>query len=258
MSDGLEKKVALGLTLTLALLLGTGVYWFAEPSRQKGKADKYGLATAELFAQNCFYCHGEQGLGNLGPSLRATRLNVDGLVKTISRGVTIMPAWAREEGGTLNAFQIQGLADFILDWDEKLAEEALLLHPIPETPNPPAPGIPPPYAGMRNPFPWGDEAAVKMGKLIYEKMCAKCHWPEGQGPTSFNFASSSLSRELEEAPDYYFWTISEGRLPQGWRYLPGTTRTMPPHKSVLPERQRWQVLSYLWSIGKEYAKAHPI
>ena len=41
MSDGLDKKVALGLALTLALLLATGLYWFAEPSRLQGAADKY-------------------------------------------------------------------------------------------------------------------------------------------------------------------------------------------------------------------------
>jgi len=39
-----------------------------------------------------------------------------------------MPAWAREDGGTLNPFQVQGLATFILNWDEELVEEALTRH----------------------------------------------------------------------------------------------------------------------------------
>ena len=122
---GLDKKVALGLALTLALLLATGVYWLTEPSRQKGAGDKYKLASAEIFAQNCFYCHGPLGTGSVGPSLPQTKLDEEGLKRTISRGVTVMPAWAREEGGTLTPFQVQGLATFILNWDEELMEDAL-------------------------------------------------------------------------------------------------------------------------------------
>src|SRR3990170_666021 len=139
---GLDKKAALGLALTIVLLLATGVYWLTEPSRQRGATDKYKLTAAEVYAQNCFYCHGDQGRGGVGPSLRETKLDEEGLKRTISRGVVIMPAWAREEGGTLTPFQVQGLATFILNWDEKLMEEALARQPLPVAPPPPP--IPPP------------------------------------------------------------------------------------------------------------------
>ncbi len=245
MNQALDKKVALGLALTLALLLATGVYWFAEPSRQKGATEKYKLATAEIFAQECFYCHGDQGFGGVGRPLRTTKLDEEGLVKTISRGVIIMPAWAKEEGGTLNPFQVQGLATFILNWDEKLMGKALALHPLP--PPPPTPPIPPPpYAGVKNPFPWGDAKAVEMGELLYEWACVRCHWPNWTKPYSFSFMSAVFSKGLEEHPDYYFWTVSEGRLDWG--------RTMPAHKLYLPEKQRWQLLNYLWAMGKEFEK----
>ena len=249
MNDRLDKKVALGLVLTLALLLATGVYWLAEPSRQKGMEDKYKLTAAEIFAQNCFYCHGDQGVGGIGLSLRATKLDDEGLKKTISRGVIIMPVWAREEGGTLTPFQVQGLVTFILNWDEKLVEEAFVLHPPLGTPNPPPPDIPPPpYAGMKNPFPWGDKKAVEMGGILYERACVRCHWNSMIKPYSFNFIPSAFSKGLEEHPDFYFWRISEGWLEWG--------RTMPPHKTMLPEKQRWQVLNYLWNMGKEWEKVH--
>jgi mono/diheme cytochrome c family protein len=137
MSDGLDKKVALGLALTLALVLGTGLYWFTEPHREKGATDDYKLSSAEIFVENCFFCHGTLGQGGVGPSLRLTALDEVGLVKTISRGVTIMPAWAKEEGGTLNAFEIQGLATLILSWDQKLVDRAFVLDPPLGTPNPP-------------------------------------------------------------------------------------------------------------------------
>jgi mono/diheme cytochrome c family protein len=246
-SDGLDKKAALGLALTLALLLTTGVYWLTEPYRQKGMEDKYKLATAEIFVQNCFYCHGDRGLGGVGLSLRATKLDEEGLKRTISRGVIIMPAWAKEEGGTLTPFQIQGLATFILSWDEKLTEKARDLHPVP--PAPPTPPIPPPpYAGMKNPFPWGDEEAVAMGELLYERECVRCHWTSMTKPYSFSLMSSAFSKGLEEHPDFYIWRLSEGWLEGG--------RTMPPHKLYLPEKQLWQVLNYLWSMGKEWEKVY--
>ena len=245
MKDGLDKKVALGLALTLALLLATGLYWFAEPSRQRGVAEKYKLASAEVFAQNCFICHGEQGWGGIGLSLRETKLDENGLKKTISRGVIIMPAWARDEGGTLTPFQVQGLATLILNWDEKLMGEARALHPLP--PPPPIPPIPPPpYAGMKNPFPWGDKKAVEAGKLLYETLCTECHWLPGSLPSPPDVRDAVFARDLEEHADYYFWTVSEGKLDWG--------TSMPPHKNYLPEKQRWQVLNYFWSMGKEYEK----
>jgi mono/diheme cytochrome c family protein len=244
MNDGLDKKVALGLALTLALLLATGVYWFTEPSRQKGTAEEYKLAAAEIFAQNCT-CHGELGLGGVGPSLRITRLDEEGLVKTISRGVTIMPTWAREEGGTLNSFQIQQLAAFILDWNQKLVDEAFVLHPIASTPNPPPPEAPPPpYAGMKNPLPWGDKTSVEMGELIYNQVClTQCHWLEQPLPQLPDVRDPVWAANLEEHADYYFWFLSES--PMTCHQGPA----MPAFKRLLPEKQRWEVLDYLRSMG---------
>jgi len=247
MKDRLDKKVALGLALTVALLLATGVYWLTEPSRLKGATDKYKLTSAEIYVQECFYCHGNQGLGGLGRNLRATTLDEEGLTRTISRGVTIMPAWAKEEGGTLTPYQIQGLAALILGWDEKVLTEARDLHPFPPAPEPP-PYPPPPYAGMKNPFAWGDPKAVAAGELIYERFfCMNCHWPRRTKPYGFSFMSAAFSKGLEQHPDYYFWTISEGR---GWWLA------MLPCKYILPPTQRWEILNYLWAMGKEYEKVH--
>ena len=91
---------------------------------------------------------------------------------------------------------------------------------------------------MKNPFPWGDKKAVEMGQPLY-------------------FMSPVFSRSLEEHPDYYFWTVSEGRY-RGTDSVEelNLTETMPPHKLYLPEKQRWQVLNYLWSMGKEWEKVH--
>ena len=244
MNDGLEKKVTLGLALTLALLLATGLYWLTEPSRQRGATDKYKLASAEVYAQECFYCHGDQGRGGLGPSLRQTRLDEEGLIRTISRGVTVMPTWAREEGGTLTPFQVQGLAAFILNWDEELTKTALARHPLPATPNPPpTENPPPPYTGMKNPLAWGDTKTVEMGQLIFERVCKECHWVEEPLPPPPDVRDAVWAANLEEYADYYFWRVSESPL---YCHM---GPPMPVYKSFLPEKQRWQVLSYIRSSG---------
>ncbi|MBU2008815.1 MAG: cytochrome c [Chloroflexi bacterium] len=247
---GLDKKVALGLALTLALLLATGVYWLTEPSRQKGAGDKYKLASAEIFAQTCVFCHGRQGLGygTVGPSLRTTKLDEEGLKRTISRGVTVMPAWAREEGGTLTPFQVQGLAAFILNWDEELTKVAVARHPIPATPNPPPPDIPPPpYAGMKNPLPWGDKKNIEMGQILFERLCTECHWlvkpMTPPPPPPPDVREAVWAANIEDYAAYYFWRMSEAPLICHWG--PG----MPAAKNFLPEKQRWQVLDYVRVMG---------
>jgi mono/diheme cytochrome c family protein len=100
---------------------------------------------------------------------------------------------------------------------------------------------------MKNPFPWGDKAAVAMGELLYEKACIRCHWPTREKPYSFSFMSAAWSQSVQEHPDFYFWTISEGRVGPGGG-------GMPPHKDYLPAKQRWEVLNYLWSMGEEFKK----
>ena len=108
---------------------------------------------------------------------------------------------------------------------------------------------------MKNPFPWGDEKAVAMGELLYERACVNCHWPVRTQPYSFSFMSAVFSQGLEEHPDYYFWTVSEGRLEGTDLGEQNLAENMPAHKFYLPEKQRWQALNYLWSMGKEYEKA---
>lgn len=101
--------------------------------------------------------------------------------------------------------------------------------------------VPPPYAGMQNPLPWEDTSAQEAGKGIYQQSCLGCHGIDGSNVAQANFSSEDSPRDLEERPDYYFWILSEGRLDKG----------MPPFKSSISEEQRWQVLTYLHSLGTE-------
>ncbi len=98
---------------------------------------------------------------------------------------------------------------------------------------------PPPYAGLKNPFPWSDRSAQEAGKGLYQRSCLGCHGANGDNLAQFDFSTADYPRSLEERQDYYFWILSEGKLDRG----------MPPYKSSLSDEQRWQVLTFIWSLG---------
>ncbi len=101
--------------------------------------------------------------------------------------------------------------------------------------------LPPPYAGLKNPFPWSDTTVQETGKGSYQQYCLGCHGANGGNMAGADFSAADYPRSLEESPDLYFWILSEGRLDKG----------MPAFKSSLSEEQRWQVLTYLWSLGTD-------
>ncbi len=97
---------------------------------------------------------------------------------------------------------------------------------------------PPPYAGLKNPFQWSDSSAQEAGKGVYLSSCQGCHGATGSNIAGADFSASDFPHDLENRPDFYFWIVSEG-----------TDYGMPSFKSALAEEQRWQVLTYLWSLG---------
>ena len=107
--------------------------------------------------------------------------------------------------------------------------------------------VPPPYAGLENPFPWDDKAAQEAGKPIYERSCLACHGVTGAGIKESDFSTEDSAMHLEERPDLHFWILTEGNLSRG----------MPPYKSSLTDEQRWQTLNYIWSLGMAPAVPAP-
>jgi len=98
---------------------------------------------------------------------------------------------------------------------------------------------PAPYTGLQNPFPWTDNVTQAAGKAIYQLSCQGCHGAPGNSISVADFSSSRYSNTLIDKPDFYFWTLSEGRLERG----------MPAYVDSLSANQRWQVLTYVWAIG---------
>lgn len=78
--------------------------------------------------------------------------------------------------------------------------------------------------------------------MIYLQNCSGCHGAKGELQTTADFAQAEFRRGLEEQPDYFLWRISEGK--------PTTAGfSMPAFKSVLTEREQWQVLTFLRSLS---------
>lgn len=96
-----------------------------------------------------------------------------------------------------------------------------------------------PYAGLDNPFDWSDASAQEAGKGLYQHYCLGCHGVNGGNIVGADFSATDFPESLEERPDFYFWVLSEGRLDKG----------MPSYRSSLSDKQRWQALTYLWSLG---------
>ena len=105
--------------------------------------------------------------------------------------------------------------------------------------------VPAPYAGLDNPFPWDDEAALTAGETVYKSRCQGCHAPGGGAIAAANFASAESPAQLEEFSDYYFWITSAGRVTAG----------MPAFESSLTADEIWQTLTFIASLGGEPAAA---
>ena len=153
------------LILLLALLAGCELRGQPDPAQKFVSPDKV-LDFAALYGKNCAGCHGKEGkLGPAPPLNDAVFLAIvpeDQLVKTIAAGRkgTSMPAFAKEQGGTLTDAQVKVLAQ-----------------------------------GLRS--TWGDAAAAKKdwpayilpvekgnaerGRAVFDRACAHCHGKDGLG-----------------------------------------------------------------------------
>jgi len=100
---------------------------------------------------------------------------------------------------------------------------------------------PPDSAVMRkNPFEGNAREAIAGGKL-FEEHCAECHGEKAGGTRR---APSLLRPEVQQAtPGALFWILTNGVVRQGM-----------PVWSKLPEPQRWQIVTFLKSLGPRSAE----
>jgi len=87
----------------------------------------------------------------------------------------------------------------------------------------------------RNPLE-SDPDAVAAGANLFDQHCAECHGDMAEGGRK---APSLLADEVQQStPGTLFWILTNGVVRRGM-----------PVWSKLPEPQRWQIVSYLKSLG---------
>ena len=87
----------------------------------------------------------------------------------------------------------------------------------------------------RNPLD-NDPQAVAAGRNLFEQHCAQCHGESAEGGKK---GPTLRAVEVQEAPPgAIFWLLTNGAVRRGM-----------PVWSKLPEPQRWQLVSYIKSLG---------
>ncbi len=88
---------------------------------------------------------------------------------------------------------------------------------------------------QKNPYE-GQASAVQAGQRLYARNCLSCHGKTGQGKGN---VPSLLNEKVEAAtPGEIFWFITRGSKANGM-----------PAWAFLPAQQRWQIVSYVKSLG---------
>ena len=157
------------------------------------------LSFSVLYGQNCAGCHGADGKLGAAPPLN------DGLFRAIipeaevenvvtnGRHKTLMPAFAKENGGALTATQIQVLVHEIKGVPYKVVakeESNVASAEVVAAPG----GISPAWGAIAEP-PAGaaayrpaasaagdiDSGSPTQGAIVFEKACAVCHGSSGEG-----------------------------------------------------------------------------
>jgi mono/diheme cytochrome c family protein len=94
---------------------------------------------------------------------------------------------------------------------------------------------PPVTASWSNPYV-GQRDAERAGGKLFRHHCADCHGPDAQGQDR---APSLHSAKVQSASaGALFWFLTNGDLGHGM-----------PEWSRLPDERRWQLVSYIQSLG---------
>jgi len=96
---------------------------------------------------------------------------------------------------------------------------------------------------LKNSVP-GDAASIEAGKKLYQRHCASCHGPQGKGDGSLALSGGTPSDLTDEAWDY---GSTDGEIFVSIR--DGVSSDMLAYKEKLNEKEIWQVVNFIRSIG---------
>lgn len=174
----LSKHPAKILTASIAVFL-VAVGLVITVNAQQGSDSELIEQGAQIFAENCAVCHGDDGQGRVGatlakdwPSIRPDLRIRD----TIERGIpgTFMPTWGIAYGGPLNDQELDAVTAYILSWE---SGQPRLIYPTPTVDT----------RVVLTPLP-GVEGDPNRGAQLFAGNCAVCHGDEGEGRIGANLA----------------------------------------------------------------------
>src|SRR5215471_8947497 len=96
-------------------------------------------------------------------------------------------------------------------------------------------------AARQNPYA-ADPDAVLAGRKLFRRHCAECHGAKAEGTR--RAPALTAPRVQDAQPGAIFWLLTNGSLKQGM-----------PSSSDLPGQRRWQLVTYLKSLGLEETKS---
>jgi mono/diheme cytochrome c family protein len=107
---------------------------------------------------------------------------------------------------------------------------------------------PPDAARRKNPVP-ADGASIERGKKVFDANCVSCHGKEGRGDGPAAAALSPKPADLkamarQHSDGDYAWKIANGR------------GAMPAWQGVLDDKQIWDVVNYVQSLGGSKSTGH--
>ncbi len=163
------------ITLIAALLFA--LLLFAPANAQDGVDTELLEQGAQIYAENCAVCHGDDGQGRVGATLAKDwpSIRPDLRVReTIERGVsgTFMPAWGLSNGGPLSDQELDAVTFYILSWQSGVP---IFTFPT-QTPRSRLVLTPPP----------GITGDPNRGAILFDSNCALCHGPDGEGRIGAN------------------------------------------------------------------------
>jgi cbb3-type cytochrome c oxidase subunit III len=96
---------------------------------------------------------------------------------------------------------------------------------------------------LKNPVP-GNAESIDAGKKLYQRHCAGCHGPKGKGDGSLALSGGTPSDLTDETWEY---GSTDGEIFVVIR--DGTSSDMQGYKEKLTDRQIWQIIHFIRSIG---------
>ncbi|HET8678455.1 MAG TPA: c-type cytochrome [Blastocatellia bacterium] len=96
---------------------------------------------------------------------------------------------------------------------------------------------------IKNPVA-GDAESVEAGKKLYQRHCASCHGPQGKGDGGMALSGGTPSDLTDDTWDY---GSTDGEIFVSIR--DGVSSDMLAYKDKLDEKQIWQVVNFIRSIG---------